>query len=49
MVGAALDRPTIDFDKPLGVNLLEEWKVCRLSGGPLEELAAQAPVATESR
>ncbi|CAM5671461.1 GNAT family N-acetyltransferase [Streptomyces aurantiogriseus] len=42
------NRPTIDFYKSLGVELLEEWKVCRLSGGPLEELAAQAPVATES-
>ncbi|MEU2288698.1 GNAT family N-acetyltransferase [Streptomyces sp. NPDC013178] len=38
------NRPTIDFYKSLGVELLDEWKVCRLSGGPLEELAAQAPV-----
>jgi GNAT superfamily N-acetyltransferase len=39
----AWNTPTIDFYKSLGVELLEEWKVCRLSGDPLGELAAQAP------
>ncbi|MFH8901172.1 GNAT family N-acetyltransferase [Streptomyces coeruleorubidus] len=39
----AWNTPTIDFYKSLGVELLEEWKVCRLSGEPLRELAAQAP------
>ncbi|MER7405870.1 GNAT family N-acetyltransferase [Streptomyces sp. NPDC000070] len=39
----AWNTPTIDFYKSLGVELLEEWKVCRLSGEPLGELAAQAP------
>lgn len=28
---------------PEGVEPLEEWKVCRLSGGPLTDLAALAP------
>ncbi|MFF7892776.1 GNAT family N-acetyltransferase [Streptomyces sp. NPDC007907] len=39
----AWNTPTIDFYTSLGVELLEEWKVCRLSGDPLRELAAQAP------
>jgi hypothetical protein len=33
------------FCKSLGVELLNEWTVCRLSGEPLRELAARAPVA----
>ncbi|MBC9725340.1 GNAT family N-acetyltransferase [Streptomyces sp. TRM68367] len=39
----AWNEPTIAFYKSLGVELLDEWKVCRLSGDPLGELAAQAP------
>ncbi|NUV52344.1 GNAT family N-acetyltransferase [Streptomyces coelicolor] len=37
------NEPTIEFYKSLGVELLNEWTVCRLSGEPLKELAAQAP------
>ncbi|MGW6546458.1 N-acetyltransferase family protein [Streptomyces massasporeus] len=37
------NTPAIDFYTSLGVEFLEEWKVCRLSGEPLGELAAQAP------
>ncbi|MFC8144518.1 GNAT family N-acetyltransferase [Streptomyces paradoxus] len=39
----AWNTPTIDFYESLGVELLDEWKVCRLSGEPLGKLAAQAP------
>ncbi|MEU2262042.1 GNAT family N-acetyltransferase [Streptomyces sp. NPDC019645] len=39
----AWNEPTIDFYKSLGVELLDEWTVCRLSGRPLKELAAEAP------
>ncbi|WP_030847484.1 GNAT family N-acetyltransferase [Streptomyces sp. NRRL S-475] len=39
----AWNTPTIDFYTSLGVEFLNEWKVCRLSGEPLGELAAQAP------
>ncbi len=39
----AWNEPTIDFYKSLGVDFLDEWRVCRLSGEPLRELAAQAP------
>ncbi|MEU3302237.1 GNAT family N-acetyltransferase [Streptomyces sp. NPDC006678] len=39
----AWNEPTIDFYKSLGVELLDEWTVCRLSGEPLKELAARAP------
>ena len=41
----AWNEPTIDFYKSLGVELLNEWTVCRLSGAPLGELAGQAPAA----
>jgi GNAT superfamily N-acetyltransferase len=37
------NTPAIDFYASLGVEMLDEWKVCRLSGDPLRELAAQAP------
>ncbi|MEV6178170.1 GNAT family N-acetyltransferase [Streptomyces sp. NPDC052015] len=43
----AWNEPTIAFYKSLGVEFLDEWKVCRLSGGPLEELAAAAPAVRE--
>jgi GNAT superfamily N-acetyltransferase len=39
----AWNTPTIDFYKSLGVELLDEWTVCRLSGESLQALAAQAP------
>jgi GNAT superfamily N-acetyltransferase len=41
----AWNEPTIQFYKSLGVELLDEWTVCRLSGDPLRELAAQAHAA----
>ncbi|MFI8893655.1 GNAT family N-acetyltransferase [Streptomyces paradoxus] len=41
------NTPAIDLYTSLGVELLDEWKVCRLSGEPLAELAAQAPRAGE--
>ena len=39
----AWNTPTIDFYTSLGVEFLDEWKVCRLSGEPLKKLAARAP------
>ena len=39
----AWNEPTIDFYKSLDLELLDEWTVCRLSGEPLQEFAAQAP------
>ncbi|MFC5638494.1 GNAT family N-acetyltransferase [Streptomyces bullii] len=39
----AWNEPTIEFYRSLGVELLEEWTVCRLNGEPLKTLAAQAP------
>ncbi|MFF6918493.1 GNAT family N-acetyltransferase [Streptomyces sp. NPDC012466] len=39
----AWNTPTVDFYTSLGVELLDEWKVCRLSGEPLGELAARTP------
>ncbi|MEU3888941.1 GNAT family N-acetyltransferase [Streptomyces sp. NPDC029041] len=39
----AWNTPTIDFYTSLGVEFMDEWKVCRLSGDPLRGLAAQAP------
>ncbi|MGW0868025.1 N-acetyltransferase family protein [Streptomyces sp. NPDC002611] len=43
----AWNQPTIDFYKSLGVDFLDEWRVCRLSGEPLSELAAQAPAGLD--
>ncbi|SHH92523.1 GNAT family N-acetyltransferase [Streptomyces sp. 3214.6] len=40
----AWNEPTIDFYKSLGVEFLDEWRVCRLSGEPLDALASLAPV-----
>ncbi|KOT40771.1 GCN5 family acetyltransferase [Streptomyces caelestis] len=37
------NEPAIGFYESLGARLLTEWRVCRLTGGPLEELAARAP------
>ncbi|WSQ06466.1 GNAT family N-acetyltransferase [Streptomyces sp. NBC_01231] len=39
----AWNEPTIAFYTSLGVELLDEWTVCRLSGEPLTHLAAEAP------
>ena len=36
------NEPTIDFYKSIGVQILDEWRVCHLTGEPLAELAAQA-------
>ncbi|MFF5159387.1 GNAT family N-acetyltransferase [Streptomyces sp. NPDC000348] len=43
------NEPAIAFYQSLGAELLEEWTVCRLTGGPLEALAARAvrPVGGE--
>jgi GNAT superfamily N-acetyltransferase len=40
----AWNEPTIGFYKSLGVEFLDEWRVCRLSGEPLDALASLAPV-----
>jgi GNAT superfamily N-acetyltransferase len=40
----AWNEPTIDFYESLGVEFLDEWRVCRLSGEPLDALASLAPV-----
>jgi GNAT superfamily N-acetyltransferase len=39
----AWNEPTIDFYKSLGVEFLDEWRICRLSGEPLRDLAARVP------
>ncbi len=38
------NEPAIAFYEALGAEPLKEWTVCRLTGGPLRELAARAPV-----
>ncbi|MGW6735972.1 N-acetyltransferase family protein [Streptomyces sp. NPDC055013] len=38
----AWNEPTIDFYKSLGVEFLDEWRICRLSGEPLRDLAGRA-------
>ncbi|MFI2425668.1 GNAT family N-acetyltransferase [Streptomyces sp. NPDC018955] len=40
------NEPAIGFYKSLGAELLDEWTGCRLTGAPLEELAAHAPAVT---
>ncbi|MEU5123722.1 GNAT family N-acetyltransferase [Streptomyces asoensis] len=42
------NEPTIGFYRSLGVEFLEEWTVCRLSGDPLRRLAAASPAAAET-
>ncbi|MFE1926998.1 N-acetyltransferase family protein [Streptomyces asoensis] len=44
----AWNEPTIGFYRSLGVEFLEEWTVCRLSGDPLRRLAAASPAAAET-
>lgn len=41
---AVLDwnRPAIDFYRKIGAIVLEDWRICRLSGDALERLAARA-------
>lgn len=39
----AWNEPTIDFYKSLDVEFLDEWRICRLSGEPLRDLAARVP------
>ncbi|WP_328423537.1 GNAT family N-acetyltransferase [Streptomyces sp. NBC_00443] len=39
----AWNEPTIDFYKSLGVEFLDEWRICRLSGEPLRDLAGRVP------
>ncbi|WP_055694485.1 GNAT family N-acetyltransferase [Streptomyces prasinopilosus] len=43
----ARNEPAIGFYRSLGVEFLDEWRVCRLSGGPLAELAARAPAVLD--
>jgi diamine N-acetyltransferase len=33
------NRPSIDFYRSLGANVLEEWRICRMTGEALERLA----------
>ncbi|GAA3166767.1 GNAT family N-acetyltransferase [Streptomyces virens] len=37
------NEPAIAFYEALGAEPLKEWTMCRLTGGPLRELAARAP------
>ena len=41
---AVLDwnRPAIDFYRALGADLLPDWRICRLTGDALKQLAAQS-------
>ena len=34
------NKPAIDFYRSLGADLLEEWRICRITGAALERLAA---------
>lgn len=43
----ARNEPTIDFYESLGVGFLNEWRICRLSGDSLRELAAQVPAVVK--
>jgi len=33
------NRPSIDFYRSIGANVLEEWRICRMTGEALERLA----------
>ncbi|KUO08543.1 GNAT family N-acetyltransferase [Streptomyces sp. DSM 15324] len=37
----AWNEPTVDFYTSLGVEFLDEWRICRLTGEPLAALAAR--------
>jgi GNAT superfamily N-acetyltransferase len=37
------NEPAIGFYRSIGAQVMDEWKVCRLSGDALARLAAQAP------
>lgn len=39
----AWNEPAIGLYESLGADFLDEWRVCRLTGEPLKDLAAQAP------
>ncbi|MFJ8113734.1 GNAT family N-acetyltransferase [Streptomyces sp. NPDC096132] len=39
----AWNEPTINFYKSIGVQIIDDWRVCHLTGEPLAALAAQAP------
>ncbi|WP_369273353.1 N-acetyltransferase family protein [Streptomyces sp. R11] len=43
----AWNEPTIDFYKSLGVEFLDEWRICRLSGEPLRDLAGRVPAVLD--
>ena len=36
------NKPAIDFYRSLGADLLEDWRICRLTGAALEQLAESA-------
>jgi len=33
------NNPSIDFYRSIGANVLEEWRICRMTGEALERLA----------
>jgi diamine N-acetyltransferase len=33
------NKPSIDFYKSIGAQVMDEWKICRLSGEPLKTFA----------
>ena len=37
------NAPAIGFYRSLGANVMDEWRICRLSGDALQQLAASAP------
>ncbi|MGC2999048.1 GNAT family N-acetyltransferase [Streptomyces sp. G35A] len=37
------NEPAIAFYRSLGAEFLDDWRVCRLDGDPLRDLAARAP------
>ena len=36
------NKPAIDFYRSLGADLLEDWRICRVTGAALEQLAESA-------
>lgn len=36
------NRPAIDFYQSMGADLLEDWRICRVTGAALEQLAQSA-------
>jgi len=42
---AVLDwnRPAIDFYRALGATVMDDWRICRLTGEPLSSMSARSP------